>query len=478
MSAKDRPKVVVAGAGGSIGAALCRDLAGECDIVALVGSKERVPETETNPFLSWRYCELFSRQDVEKAIADCDYIIYLVHTRIPTARLDQTECENMDLLIAANFARAASLKGIKQIIYLGSLIPEVNSSSEFIERRNEVIEALSNYGTPLTVIRAGLVVAPGSNAVRLLANIATRLPIVLIPRWADKRKQPIAVTDVIRAIRYCLGKQQTYGKDYDIGGPLVLTFRDMLHRASISLKKKQIVITVPYFTARLYAWYLRLLDWHAHPALIKLFVEALGHDLVARNNPLQQYIAEKSVMPREMIDPYFKKYGSIPPNPRLPFLKKYVADLRSKSNVRSIQRVVLPKDHNATWVADTFFQWLPHFARPFVLCKLDDTGTCRIFSRFPKLHLLTLSFQQKHSSLDRRMYFIAGGLLSRGHDELKPRFEFRDVLNSRYTIAAIHDFRPQMPWGLYVLTQAVIHLIAMRTFQKYITKKDVITKSI
>ena len=77
-----------------------------------------------------------------------------------------------------------------------------------------MIEALSNYGTPLTVIRSGLVVAPGSNAVRLLANIATRLPIVLTPRWAGKRKQPIAGNDVIRAIRYCLGKPETYGKDY------------------------------------------------------------------------------------------------------------------------------------------------------------------------------------------------------------------------------------------------------------------------
>lgn len=68
------------------------------------------------------------------------------------------------------------------------------------------------------------------------------------------------------------------------------------------------------------------------------------------------------------------------------------------------------------------------------------------------------------------MYFIIGGQLAKGHDELKPRFEFRDVLNRRYIIAAIHDFRPQLPWAFYVLTQAVIHLIGMRTFQKYMKK--------
>ena len=69
------------------------------------------------------------------------------------------------------------------------------------------------------------------------------------------------------------------------------------------------------------------------------------------------------------------------------------------------------------------------------------------------------------------MYFITGGFLARGHDGLKPRFEFRDILDGRYTIAAIHDFRPQLPWGLYILTQALIHQVAMRTFQKYMTKK-------
>ncbi len=475
MSAQNRPKIGVVGAGGAIGDAVCRDLAGEYDVVALVGAKERLPQTETNPSLAWRYCELFSRQVVEKAIAGCDVIIYLAHTRVPTARLDQTESENMDLLIADNVARAAHIRQIKQIIYLGSLLPQGPSSAEFVAQRNEVIEALSNYGTPLTVIRAGLVVAPGSNAVQLIAKMATRLPVVLMPHWADKRKQPIAVVDVIRAIRYCLGNPQTYGQDYDIGGPLVMTFRELLQKAAKSLKKKSRIITVPCFPGRLYKWYLRLLDRHAHPALIQLIVEALRHDLTVRDNVLQQFIAKDSVMPREMIEPYVARSGKVPSNPRRPFRKQYMAGLRSKSNVRSIQRIALPQGRNAAWMADTFFQWLPRFARPFVLCEVDEAGDWRIFSRFPRLHFITLSFQPNHSSPDRRMYFITGGLLARGHDALTPRFEFRDVLHGRYTIAAIHDFRPQLPWGFYVLTQAVTHLIAMRTFQRVMKKKQIET---
>ena len=470
MSERYQPKVVVAGAGGSIGSAVSRALAKEYEVVALVGSPEHLQETEPGLSLSWRSCEPFSRRDVETAISGCDYLIYLDHTRGRTARLDQAECRDMDLLIADNVARAASRQGVKQIIYLGGLIQEGNVSLGLLERRNEVIEALSFYGTPLTVLRAGLVVAPGGNALRLLANIATRLPIVLIPQWAYKPKQPIALPDVIRAIRFCLVNEETKNNDYGIGGPQVLTFREMLRNAADILKKKQIIIDVPFLPVRLYGWYMRLLDRQAHPALIKLAVKYLGHDSVVRSNPVQEFIQKDAVLPREALEPYIKEWARLPPNPRQPFFKKYIDGLRAKSNVRSIQRVALPRGRNATWVADTYFQWLPRFTRRFLICEVDAPGTCRYYNRFPRLHLLTLSFQQELSSPDRRMYFITEGLLAKGHDALNPRLEFRDVLNGRYTIVALHDYMPVLPWGLFLVTQAVMHLIVMFNFQKYMAK--------
>jgi hypothetical protein len=313
-------------------------------------------------------------------------------------------------------------------------------------------------------------VAPGGNALRLLANIATRLPIVFIPQWANKPKQPIALPDVIRAIRFCLANAETKNNDYEIGGPQVLTFRDMLWDTADILNKKQIIVEVPFFPARLYSWYLRLLDRKAHHVLIKLAIKYLGHDSVVRNNPVQEFIQKDAVLPRQAIEPYIKEWAKLPPNPRQPFFKKYIEGLRSMSNVRSIQRVTLPYGRNATWVGDTYFQWLPRFSRRFLICEVDALGTCRYYNRFPRLHLLTLNLKKELSSPDRRMYFITGGLLAKGHDTLIPRLEFRDVLNGRYTIVALHDYMPVLPWGLFLVTQAVMHLIIMFNFQKYMAK--------
>jgi len=249
-----------------------------------------------------------------------------------------------------------------------------------------------------------------------------------------------------------------------------MTFRDMLQAAADVLQKKQIIINVPFLPVRLYGWYLRFLDRQAHPALIKLAVEYLGHDSVVRSNPVQKFIEKDAVLPRQVIDPYIRKWAKLPPNPRQPFFRKYIAGLRSKSNVRSIQRITLPLGRNAAWVVDTYFYWLPRFTGLLVTCEIDDAGNCRYYNRFPRLLLITLSLKQEQSSPDRRLYLIIDGLLAKGHDELTPRFEFRDVLNGRYTIVALHDFLPVLPWGLYFVTQAVMHLVVMRTFQKYIAK--------
>lgn len=468
---EQRPRLVIAGAGGSIGTALCRELAADYEIVALTRSVARLKIQETKIPVTWQFCDFFSLHGVETALAGAEYAIYLIHTRLSTARLDQAASEDMDLLLADNFARAARKNGVKQIVYLSGLIPEGSITTPLIHSRYEIAEVLSSHGTPVTTLRASIIVGPGSSIVNLLANMVRHTPLVLIPRWALTRKQPIALADVLRAIRFCLGNTKTFSHDYDIGGERNLNFKEIMKDAADILGKKRIIMTIPYLPRWLYFWWIRLLDRNAHPGLIRLIIEALQHDVVVKNNPLQEIIVKHALPARKALDPYLEgEDRNLPPNPRSAFQRYEDADLLMKSRVRSIQRLRRPQSRNAAWVADHYFQWLPRFLRPFVVCEIDGDGSSNIYIRFPRLLILGLTFEPDHSTPGRRMYFITSGLLARVIGSRDARLEFRDIPGDCFTIVAIHDFRPFLPWYFYVATQAVVHKFVMKAYQKHLAR--------
>jgi nucleoside-diphosphate-sugar epimerase len=471
QTASRRKRLVIAGASGSMGTAVCRALADDYDILAVTHLEARARNPIPDLPVTWRHCDMFSRSEMVEALAGADYAIYLIHTRLASARLDQAQCEDMELIIADNFATAAMLGGVKQIICLRGLLPKEALEPEIARRRNEVVEALQAFGTPVTVIRASLVVAPGSTAVNLIASQVARGRFVPVPAWAQSRKQPVALPDLLRAIRHCLGRPESFAGSFDIGGPTVMDWRQILEQTAELLGRRPRFLSVGWLSPRLYAWWLRMRSPATHPATIRLMVDDLRHDSVARDNPLQTAIADDSLDPREAIRPYLDTGDrSALANPRSPVLGVYEAQLREARSVRSIQRMSLPKGQDATWMADTYFRWLESFLWPFVRCSSDAYGSIRVQVRGLPLTLLELGFRPDHSAPDRRMYFITGGLLASGTRNLKGRMEFHDVLDGRYTIIAIHDFAPSLPWNIYQATQAAAHGFVMRAFQRHMAK--------
>jgi hypothetical protein len=214
-----------------------------------------------------------------------------------------------------------------------------------------------------------------------------------------------------------------------------------------------------------------LLNRDIHPDLIRIAIEALRYDMLVKDNFLQKTMASKATMIKEALDPYLAyKKDVLLHNPRSTFRPQDDTELRMDSRVRSIQRLKLPRGRNAQWMADNYFSWLPNFLRLFVTIEVDSTGSYRFFSRLPKVLLLHFVFKPKHSTPERRMYFIGKGLMAKILGGRTARMEFRDVLNREYTIAALHDFNPSLPWLFYVLTQALIHKLSMTIFQKHLGK--------
>jgi nucleoside-diphosphate-sugar epimerase len=461
-------RVAVVGASGSIGLAVCEDLARDCDVVALTRFE---PPAAGSDRIDWRRCDLFARTRIEAELADRDVAIYLVHTRLPSARLDQAQCEDMDLIIADNTARAAARQGIRQIICLRGLIPEGELASEVAARRNEVVTALGAYGTPVTVLRASLVVAPGGSTANLVAQLVNGARVVPVPRWANHPQQPIALHDLLRAVRYCIDDPALRSGEFDIGGPQITDWRGILEQAAELLGQQPRFVTLPWCPRRFYAWWVRRRSPKAHPALARLLVEDLAYDGIARANPLQDLIEPGSVPPRAAIAPYLG--GSDPgrlSNPRSAQRPAFEAQLRAARKVRSIQRMPLPPNRDATWLTSHYFEWLDRVMRPFVACKADAEGSYEVSLRWPRLCLLRLSFRPDHSTPNRRMYFITGGILADRERNNLGRMEFHDVLDGRYCIVAIHEFAPALPWNFYHWTQALAHGFVMGLFQRHMKR--------
>jgi nucleoside-diphosphate-sugar epimerase len=468
-----KPKIVVAGASGFIGTAVCQELVKQYDVVVLTKSRARCQMSNQCIAVTWRFCDLFSRSDVENALAGSEYAVYMLNVRTSTSRLDQAKSENMNLLLADNFARAAHKNDVKQIVFFGGMIAERNISSETLESDSEVLKTLSSYNVPVTSVCAGIVSGPGGTFTRLLGNMTIRFPVVLIPQWTIKLHQPISVKDVARAIHYCVGNHETFGRRYDIGGPDIMSFDEMMRITGSALGRKRNIITTKYFTPRLYALWMWLLCLGTNKYVIKRLIESLSQNMLAGDNPVQQVIMKDA-------EPYCtalsacvdKATNRLLPNPRINTSKEDNTDLRSESRVRSIQRFTLQENCHAAWLAEYFFRWLTEFAKPFISVNTDSDGSCSFYTRFPRLKLLTLTFKPEHSSLHRRLYFITGGVLLKPMIGRKARLEFRDVLNCRFSIGAIHDYTPRLPWYFYISTQAVIHSFVMRAFQKHLEKTN------
>jgi nucleoside-diphosphate-sugar epimerase len=466
-----KPKLVVAGASGFIGTAVCQELAGQYDVVVLTKSRARSQVSDPSIAITWRYCDLFSRSEVENALAGSEYVVYMLHVRTPTSRLDQADSANMNLLLADNFARAAQINNVRQIVFFGGMIAEGDLACKMLESDDEVLATLSSHTVSVTSVCAGIVAGPGGTFIRLLSTMALSFPVIFIPKWALKSHQPISVKDVARAIRYCIGNRETFGRQFNIGGPDIMSFDEMMKMTASALGIKTKIITTNYFTPRLYALWMRLLCRGTNLYVIKRLIESLCQNMLAGDNPLQQLI-------RKEAEPYCQVLSTcvdqatkrLLPNPRMNTSKEDNIDLKSESRVRSIQRFTLPENGHAAWLAENFFRWLTEFVKPFISVQMASDGSCSFYVRFPRIKLLALTFKPEHSSLHRRMYFITGGVLLKPVIGKKARLEFRDVLNGRFTIGAIHDYTPRLPWYFYISTQAMLHSLVMRAFQKHLEK--------
>ncbi|HHP7239745.1 NAD-dependent epimerase/dehydratase family protein [Longibacter sp.] len=468
MDQSDRPTVVIAGATGFVGTALREALSDTYRVVALTRSPVRARANADQPGSEeWKHCDLFSPYDIKECLKRADYAIYLVHSILPSSRLTQAEVTDLDLLMADNFARAAEAQGVRQMLYVGGLVPEhvaVEDLPPRMRSRVEIQSTLSSTSVPLTTLRAGLIVGPGGTWLRLLLNLVRRLPVMLLPNWTRAQTQPVSVDDMIRGLLTCLGSPEHYGHTYDVGGPERMTYRDMLQKTAraVGLRERPMA-TVPFDApdfSKLWVWVFSGGPW----AIVSPIIDSLRLGAKVKDNPLQRQLEPDALPFEDAVRRSVNPAGRPLPNPRAELRSEDDAVIRSNSVARSVQRLPLPPGYTARDVAHEYIRWLPRFGWPLLNCSVEGKRVCKFQVRPFGLTLLEITYAPDESPEGRHLFYVTGGLLadlSTGHEG---RLEFRRALNGEYVITAVHDFAPMLPWYVYNATQALAHLLVMNRF--------------
>mgnify|MGYP006297156143 CR=1 FL=1 len=443
-------KIAVVGASGFIGQEVIRLIHQnypDAQLVGLSRSREGREKFENGREIEWRRCDLFSMLEIEEALEGVDLAFYLVHSMSPSAGLVQGRFDELDLLLADNFAHAASLRQLKHVIYLGGLIPEElqDTWSGHLKSRYEVEEILVSSGVPVSIFRAGLVVGKNGSSLEILRRLIVRLPLLLCPRWTKSKTSAI---DNPTATKHL----------YDLGETKNLTYVEMMKDMAAFLGKKRLFLSVPFFSPKLSRLWVRVVTG-APRDLVYPLVMSLKHNLSPNFERLCSHVKMDKTFYQllEKID--FSGRG-VPHA-----FQRTHAKVR---NVRSVQRIALQGKITGLEVAKTYMDWLPRFLFPFLNIRVQDEKVSFCLRGWQK-PLLVLVRSDSRSSKNRQLFYINGGLLDRGGG--KGRLEFRVLQNPQVLIVAIHDFRPMLPWRFYKYTQALVHLWVMKRFGSYINKK-------
>lgn len=454
-------KIAIAGATGFIGRNLIDVLLKTTDHSVVLLSRN--PGESHSPRLEVRACDLYSILEAENGLDGCDTAIYLVHSMAPrTSRLAQGNFRDFDFLLADNFARAAQNKGVKHIIYVSGIVPLDAHLSRHLSSRYEVEQTLAYRKIPLTTLRCGLVIGTQGSSYQILDRLIDRLPIMILPSWMNTRTQVVYVKDLARIIIEFINDGPSSFGSYDIGGPEIITYKELM-LAIEKLKNKKIWnIPVPNIPLRLSRYWVQLIAG-VPKTLVYPLIESLRHEMLCNaEHRLPRWIQTPFTPLNEAL-----KSIQTDESPKLPvqFHREKVEVL---TEVQSVQRLCLPDEWTSRDVATAYLRWLPHFMRTWIYAK-QEMNNVFFYFYFWRKPLLVLSLSVERSFLERQMFFITAGALV--NVTTRGRLEFVEGVDKTFVIAAIHRFRPKLPWYIYRFTQAIVHVWVMRQFQKYLLYK-------
>lgn len=284
-------KILLTGATGYIGRRLLPALLENGnEVICCVRAGNRFLAEFQHPNLSTIEVDFLKTDDVSKLPVDIDAAYFLMHSM----NVSTKNFENLEKCIAINFVQYMNKTLAKQIIYLSGLVPSSGEMSSHLRSRWEVEKILRLSKIPATILRAGIVVGSGSASFEIIRDLSEKLPFMIAPGWLNNRCQPIAIRNVIQYLIGTLGNVACFSNTYDIGGPEILTYKEMLLGYARVRKLKRRIITLPLITPRLSSYWLFFITTTSYKLAANL-VESMKADLICKNNDLELLLGIESI---------------------------------------------------------------------------------------------------------------------------------------------------------------------------------------
>ena len=245
--------------------------------------------------------DFLEKESLEAIPEDIDVAYYLIHS-MSTAIGNFEELEKQS---AGNFRDRINQTHAKQVIYLSGIINS-GELSKHLSSRKAVEETLKQGRYHLTTLRAGIIVGSGSASFEIIRDLVEKLPLMIAPKWLNTRSQPISIRNVIQFLHGVMLREETYGRSYDIGGPEILTYKEMLLRFARVRKLKRSVYVVPVMTPKLSSYWLYFITATSYKLAVNL-VDSMKVEIICSENNLAQLLNIKLINYDEAVQMAFDK---------------------------------------------------------------------------------------------------------------------------------------------------------------------------
>lgn len=293
--------ILITGANGYIGQRLIQFLLnGEHTLYCCVRNKERFEAEHTHP--SIYTVEMDFLNPGNKILPkEIDVAFYLIHSLTSSVN----DFQQQEELCAENFNRLICQTNTQQVIYLSGIVNE-DHLSQHLSSRFAVENLLRSNPIPLTVLRAAIIVGSGSASFEIIRDITEKLPVMITPKWVNTACQPIAVRNVLQYLSGVMLREHTYHNVYDIGGPDVLTYKQMMLQFAEVRGLKRTIVTLPVMTPRISSYWLYFITATSYPLAVNL-VNSMKVPVICKPNSLKDELGIQLIPYKEAVALAFEK---------------------------------------------------------------------------------------------------------------------------------------------------------------------------